>query len=306
MRTGASLPRLFARADLPMRLIDEPDRLIPLRDQITLVECAVREVGDPTMPVWLSGGAGLAWLGAFGRHVCAAPTLEASIAKTNGFVAAGLQTATELRLVRRGREAIWTYRVTDRLAIGRQTNELLAFGYMTDLVRAFAGRNWKPERVVVPGRPASRGAIECAIGAEIADGEVAGIVMPAELLFVRNPNTHGAPPMEELPPDSDFMAVVSELARTSLLLESRARIDWVARRLGMSRRSLQRALAARGVDFHAVLRGVACREACAMLRAGVRVTDIAGALGYSDTAHFTRAFTAWTGKAPSIWATDAG
>jgi hypothetical protein len=51
-RAGGCMARVFARADLPLRLIDHPDRLIPLRDHFTLVECAVRESGDETMPVW--------------------------------------------------------------------------------------------------------------------------------------------------------------------------------------------------------------------------------------------------------------
>jgi len=40
-RAGGSVPRLFRRAELPMRLVDHPDCLIPLRDQLKLVEFAV-------------------------------------------------------------------------------------------------------------------------------------------------------------------------------------------------------------------------------------------------------------------------
>ena len=79
-RAGGCMARVFARADLPLRLIDYPDRLIPLRDHFTLVECAVRESGDETMPVW-------------------------------------------------------SYHVDDPANFGRHTNELLAFGYMLDLLR---------------------------------------------------------------------------------------------------------------------------------------------------------------------------
>ena len=45
-RSGGSVARAFRRAELPLRLIDEPDRLILLRDQLNLVECAAREIGD--------------------------------------------------------------------------------------------------------------------------------------------------------------------------------------------------------------------------------------------------------------------
>jgi hypothetical protein len=42
VQCGASVERLFARAGLPPRLIDDPDHLIPLRDQLALVEHARR------------------------------------------------------------------------------------------------------------------------------------------------------------------------------------------------------------------------------------------------------------------------
>jgi AraC-like DNA-binding protein len=300
-RAGGSMARIFARADLPLRLVDHPDRLIPLRDQLTLVECAMREIGDATMPVWLSGGAGVAWLGPFGQHVRAAPTLGTAIRRTNELIATRLQSATELRLAVQGRRARWSYRVTDRVSVGRQTNELLAFGYMLDLIRNFAGTGWGPDHLVVPGRLASPAAIELALRGSVADGAVACIVLPAELLSLPNPRLADVTAPDPLPDGGDTIGMVSALACTCLLLESRARIEWVARHMGISRRSLQRQLAASGTDFHAVTRNVLRRQACAMLQAGATATQVAGELGYADPAHFSRAFLGWTGRTPRTW-----
>jgi AraC-like DNA-binding protein len=300
-RAGGNLSRVFARADLPMRLVEHPDRLIPLRDQLTLVECAAREIGDVTMPIWLSGGAGISWLGAFGGHVRAAPTLAAAIDRVNKLMATRLQSATELRLCMQGQYARWSYHVTDPVTVGRQTNELLAFGYMLDLIRSFAGTGWNPDHVVVPGRLAARGAIERALHGHVIDGPIACILFPAELLTIPNPAPGDMSPPTPLPSGGDLRATVEALVRTGLLLDSRARLDWVARRMAMSPRSLQRQLAAAGTDFLSVSQGVVCAEACAMLNVGTNVTQVAGELGYSDTAHFSRAFLAWTGRTPRAW-----
>ncbi|MGP8440771.1 hypothetical protein ACT2E5_01260 [Burkholderia vietnamiensis] len=125
VQCGASVERLFARAGLPPRLIDDPDHLIPLRDQLALVE-----------------------------HE------------------------------RRGGEA-------------RHADELLDAP--------------NPMRTTGP-------------------------------LHI--------PP--SLPDEDDFVGTVTELVRTSTLLDQQARVDWVAKRLGISSRILQRQLAMHGRDFRRI------------------------------------------------------
>ncbi|MDN7817566.1 hypothetical protein [Burkholderia vietnamiensis] len=125
VQCGASVERLFARAGLPPRLIDDPDHLIPLRDQLALVEHA-----------------------------------------------------------RRGGEA-------------RHADELLDAP--------------NPMRTTGP-------------------------------LHI--------PP--SLPDEDDFVGTVTELVRTSTLLDQQARVDWVAKRLGISSRILQRQLAMHGRDFRRI------------------------------------------------------
>ena len=71
-RSGGSLARVFRRAELPLGLLDEPERLILLKDQFLLLECAGREIGDDALPARLSIGGGMASLGAYGEFVCAA------------------------------------------------------------------------------------------------------------------------------------------------------------------------------------------------------------------------------------------
>lgn len=82
-------------------------------------------------------------------------------------------------------------------------------------------------------------------------------------------------------------------------------LQTVAKSLGMSVRTLQRRLKFCGVDFEELLDDTRRNEAIRLICEGVHsMTDIALRLGYSDSAHFTRAFKRWTGVAPSRFRTD--
>lgn len=74
----------------------------------------------------------------------------------------------------------------------------------------------------------------------------------------------------------------------------------VASALGISVRTLQRRLSARGLSYRCLLDEVRRQRAEVELRHRERtIADISRRLGYSDPAHFVRAFRRWTGKAPS-------
>lgn len=75
-------------------------------------------------------------------------------------------------------------------------------------------------------------------------------------------------------------------------------IHRVADRLGTSVRTLQRRLRSDGVTYADVVQRTRCAEARELLRQDGRIGDVARQLGYSDPAHFTRAFQRWTGVTP--------
>jgi AraC-like DNA-binding protein len=76
-------------------------------------------------------------------------------------------------------------------------------------------------------------------------------------------------------------------------------IQLVADRVGTSVRTLQRRLRATGVTYADVVQQARCAAARQMLKEHRRrIGDVARLLGYSDPAHFTRAFQRWTGSTP--------
>jgi AraC-like DNA-binding protein len=79
----------------------------------------------------------------------------------------------------------------------------------------------------------------------------------------------------------------------------RPTVALVAATLCMSSRTLQRHLTLWGLSFDEILDEYRKRRALAYLREGrYSITDIGFRLGYSDAAHFTRAFRRWTGGTP--------
>ena len=300
---GGSVARVFRKAELPIRLSEAPDALVPLRDQLKLVELASQELGDPGLPARLAVSAGVAGLGAFGEIFLAAPSLGAGIARGNAILASTLQSATTMRLTMRGRFAHWTYEVTERMPLGRQKNEVLAIGYMVAVIRRFAGPGWTPTRVELPGALDGRAAIETLYRSDFSRGEAAGLIFPAELLDADGPAAASAGPGRVdhgLPNPQDLPGHVHELARLSLL-EGRPERAWVARRLGMSVRTMQRRLNEQRTSFAELVRDVRKERAARLLRDGASVSDAAYELGFSDPAHFTRAFREWFGAAPRAW-----
>lgn len=79
-----------------------------------------------------------------------------------------------------------------------------------------------------------------------------------------------------------------------------AKLSSISKHIGVSTRTLQRRLKYCGVDFDALRDETRRSEALQLIASGkYSATEIAYMVGYSDPAHFTRAFKRWTGSAPS-------
>jgi AraC-like DNA-binding protein len=305
---GGSLKRVFGRAGIPLTLLDTPDRLILLRDQVTLIEAAIREIGDPSLPARLSTGFGIAGLGPIGVQVRTAATLGEALARVEAVTPLLLQTATWTGLRRQGAKAFYGYGIVERIESGRQANEILALGYLLGTVRHFLGPAWRPDYAVVTGATlAGRSDIEGLLGAEIALGSQAGLVFSADRLDAPNPNRHhpGDPDTHEAEPiGDDLPACVAHLIALDLD-EARPTIDGIARRLGLSRRTLQRRLGDAGTRYADIQQRVMAGRAETLLTGNrLSIGRIAQELGYADASHFARAFVEWTGTTPSQWRRD--
>lgn len=301
---GGCVEHVFHQADLPVQICSKPDALIPWRDQCKVIELGSREIGDDALPARLAMAAGVAGLGDYGKQFLTAPTLGAAIEQGNCINNSVLQSATEMTLSITGETAQWTYYVTDTCRIGRQKNEILTLGYMLDLLRRFCGSEWIPNRIsITPGPVSGRNSIETILKCELSFDSIVAITFPAEYLETPNPGQKDGESRDghPIPPADDFLCCVQELIRLGLL-GGRPQRDWVARRLGISIRTLQRRLYELNTSYAVVLRTIIAEQATELMRyCDAPISEIAYDLGYSDPSHFSRAFTQHFGQSPSDW-----
>ena len=84
--------------------------------------------------------------------------------------------------------------------------------------------------------------------------------------------------------------------------QEQSKLLTISRKIGLSVRTLQRRLEHCGIDFDALRDETRRSEAFALLSTGkYSATEIAYMVGYSDPAHFTRAFKRWSGSPPSLY-----
>jgi AraC-like DNA-binding protein len=100
-------------------------------------------------------------------------------------------------------------------------------------------------------------------------------------------------------PRRDFAGALDQIVAT-LAGDACPSIAGVAESVGMTVRTLQRRLAAEGSRYEKVVDAWRFRTATTLLTStDVNVLDVALECGYSDHAHFTRAFRRWSGCSPT-------
>ncbi|MER0238343.1 AraC family transcriptional regulator ligand-binding domain-containing protein [Fulvimarina sp. MAC8] len=296
------MKRVFQRVDLPLKLLDEPDLPFPLKVQFSVLSEAGREIGDPFFGASLGRFARMEKLSAFGAWVSGAATLGGAIDRSNRGLNRYFQTATALQLRVFGNTTRWSIEFLDPGRDGRFQNELLGVSYLIDGVRYFAGPRWMPALVRSTCRTLKQAAaLEEHFGASVLHGcAVTAVEFDTALLTARRwrrPDPH-----VELEPLIPLLrgsrAEVTALLAIALL-EGHPKIDWVASKLETNRRALQRSLDQEGFNFSGLLEELLKERAITLLRStDLNVTDVALQLGYSDSAHFSRAFRRWTGTPP--------
>ena len=91
---------------------------------------------------------------------------------------------------------------------------------------------------------------------------------------------------------------VDSVRRAAAQIEGTVTLVAIAKRLGLSERTLRRRLESEGQTLRAVVDDVRRERADAMLAAGTPVKEIAFVLGFSEPSAFSRAYKRWTGTSP--------
>lgn len=188
--------------------------------------------------------------------------------------------------------------------------ELFSIAYLIELVRATTDKQWRPEELSIQSNDAD--SFEQLLLLDTHNNKshklpqiyqergVCAICIPEELLSMPFQHRHGwVKPIKEQDAPTDFISSLS-IALPPYLNEGKLPIQKVAKIIGLSVRTLQRRLEGLGVNYTQLLESIQLQEAKYYLKnTNVTITIIAVGLGYSDIAHFSRAFKRLAGITPS-------
>ena len=307
---GRSVKRLFDRVGVPLAIMAEPDRMLPLRDLVDLFESAAQITGDPLFG--LRVGIQMAdKFGMWSRYARSAPDLRHCLERGTRAIRYH-QTGTRLELTGEGNLARYSYQLDlRRRGEGRQHLEHTLPALLSTF-RSYTGAAWRPLYIEVD-YPADRrlADVEDMLGIKIhADAPAMAVVFDASDLDRRPDPFHmQGPPVTRFDlsamvrqrPPRGIAEVVSEIVRTRLL-DGYSDIDGVAARLGTGARTLQRRLDVEGRSYRKILADVRLSRARSLLaETDLPIIEIAYTLGYSDPAHFTRAFRRAAAVAPNTY-----
>lgn len=182
---------------------------------------------------------------------------------------------------------------------------------MLETVRLVAGSDWWPETIRIPrmrsvevdsldfaGRSALR------YGSDVLAIEVCEQYLHSPLPRFRMAALSASTASRYSVP-TDFLDVIRGILREDVFARNLT-IRSLARGLGISPRSLQRELGRRGASYSRLVNEVRFNAATALLSESKRsITRIAYDVGYSDPAHFTRAFSRMAGMSPKVFRQNA-
>lgn len=306
--SGLSPERILRRAGLPMWHYCGPEELIPSRDIYVFMQHAARATGTETFGLCVGESNALESLGTFGKVVSRSLTTYHAL-DTVCRLAPRFTSVSRFWLAEDA-DGLWLCRRPVKIIdVGHRQVEHYSLMQMIKAVRLGAGPGWVPARIALQSDPLpALEETEALAGAEIRYRQSAtAIAIPRPLLaraVSRTPGNARAVEQKSLnrlhstAPARDFAGSIRQVAGT-LLHEGYPHIDSVAEIIGLSGRTLQRRLRADGITYSDLVEQARFLAAGNLLQdSGIRITEIAMDMGYSDAAHFSRAFRRWAGITP--------
>jgi AraC-like DNA-binding protein len=279
-RDGAPVARLLQRARLPARVFDRPEALIPTGQAARFIEDAAGRTGWTAVAATAARETPIEALGMFGRRIRRSRTVEDAIVTAVRIMPA-FDSGSRCRLERSGTRVHLSHECNGSIGAGHGLlNEYRAMLWANALDLA-AERTDEVQR---------RGPT-----VSFAAALLGRSFPPASPPCVDDDDVEA---WEESAPARDLAGSVLQVIQT-LWSTDHPRIGAVASAIGTSVRALQRRLAEAGMTFEGLVAHGRFGTAVHLLEeTDARILDIALDLGYSDHAHFTRAFRRWTGIPP--------
>jgi AraC-like DNA-binding protein len=307
-KEGLEVEPLLKKAGLASRDVENSALPLGVKNQIAFLNLLAAAAGDELLGFHLAQTFDLREIGMLYYVMASSDTLGDALQRA----------ARYSRIVNEGmhikyRENKWLSIAFEYVDVARHQDRHQIEFFMVSLarlVRQLSGCNVSPYRIsVTHHRDGFHGPFRKFFGCEVVFGSntdeiaFASIIGPMPLasadsflhalLIAQCEQTYA----HRLRPAALRVSIENEII--PLLPHGKAQAPTIARKLGMSQRTLARRLAAEGLSFTAVLDALKFDLAKHYLgEATLPITTIAWLLGYQETSAFTHAFRRWTGKTP--------
>lgn len=306
---------MLRRAKLPSDILEQPESLFAYSRLAILLENCAQKADHPLFALEYGVFQGAA---VFGRLLYLLKNAETVGESLNGLIEYFHFHSNGGRLAAtvEGKMVIINYEpILPEGTPSRQVAEL-AVGIGKALLKMLLGSQWSPFGVHFRHGPGSspKGYSRILGLPPQFNSTINGWVFDARLLELplsdSDPKLHSLmrehlEKMDELSP-RELPDYVQHLMKT-FLPNGRVTIDQLADYMMLSARSLQRYLNDEGTSFQTLLDTT--RQSMAeryLLESSISLTQLAGILGYSDLAAFSRAFQRWYGVSPRQWRKNKG
>jgi AraC-like DNA-binding protein len=314
---GADRKALLDRAGLEAAALDDPDNRVALSAYTALMEAGIAQLHEPALALQFGEAVRMQEISIVGLICEAAATTMEVGRQLNRYSRLMLDSGGAADLVRGvpGPEGLWMEVVSAAYARDRWMVEAELARLVCNTRAMFAG-NPAFEAMVFPrevhflhAAPDHAHEYERIFRAPIVFGSNrAALLLDPTFVLLQQPPTNryvfgvlsarADALLKELEASNSVRARV-ESVLLPILHTGDAAMDNVAAAMGLSRRSLQRKLAAEGTTFEKVLDALRRRMALDYLNGRkASVNEIAYLVGFSEAASFSRAFKRWTGTTP--------
>ncbi len=306
---GVEPLRVLAAADLVAADLADPDQLIDMSRIAALFEAAATETRNELFGLQMSLTSTLEVVGTLAYLLLNAPTVETALRNLERYSSLHMPGAP-IAMEREASDVHLVLEMNDSL-LGpcRQLVEACV-GFTLILLRTLTRQEFVPRRILfVHPRPAHADEHFRLFDAPVCFGQprnelrfdgrwLAYPIASADRTLLPIVEKHVQEVLEAREDEDVLITSVRGLVAQAVC-DGHPNIEGIARRVGMSARTLQRRLAESGNSFKDLLDDVRSDLAREYLsRSSADLTEISFLLGYSELSAFDRAFRRWTGMAP--------
>jgi AraC-like DNA-binding protein len=287
---------------------DDPNARVPVVAMAKLWEMAAERVGDPAFGLRASKYVRSTSFHALGYSVMASSTLEEAVERILQYNRIVSDVAS-LRLERVGEQAQLQVLLRRGYDSGGQEAIDAVLSLLTRALRMLVGKSFALDRVTMrKSAPADVAPYDRFFRCAVHFGEAVDMLV-FDVALLRQHLPAGNPELARVS-DAAARDYLARIATGTLADRVRAAIaeelvrkptpEHIARKLGMSLRSMQRSLQEEGTSYETLTQDVRKQLACSYLKEKRHsITEIAYLLGYENIGAFGRAFRRWTGMSPT-------